>query len=96
VTQLHRDGVNYHLGISFSELSGEEGRADVSGRQNALFIVTGLRDLRPFGGRQLVKQGFLSRELQNPGHLSISNEKPLNLKTGYRMTLRSRLVQSVK
>lgn len=96
VTQLHRDAGVYHLGISFVDLSGEEGHADVGRRQNVLFVVTGLRDLRLSSAHGRLTQGFLSQELRNAGQLSISSEKPLNLKTGYRITLRSQLLQSGK
>ncbi len=96
VTQLHRDADTYHLGISFTDLSGEEGHADLSGRRNAFFVVTGLRDLRRISMRERVEQGFLPKGSRGAGQLSISGEKPFNLRTGYRISLRSRLLQSGK
>jgi hypothetical protein len=89
ITLLHRDGVWYHVGISFTDMKGAEGHADVGGRLNALFAEAGPREPR-LGAMQF---GFHGKVL-GAGEFAINGERPLNLRSGYRITLRSRLLQS--
>jgi len=90
IALLHRDGSWYHVGISFTDMNGEEGHADVSRRFNALFAGAGARDLH-LGATQL---GFHGKKVLGAGEFAINGDRPLNLRTGYRITLRSRLLQS--
>ena len=90
ITLLHRDGAWYHIGISFTDMNGAEGHADVSSRFNALFAGAGASELR-LGAMQL---GFHGKKVLGPGEFAINGERPLNLRSGYRITLRSRLLQS--
>lgn len=90
ITQLHRDGAWYHVGISFTDLNGAEGHADVGSRFNALFAEVGPRDPH-LGAMQF---GLHGKKVLGPGEFAVDGERPLNLRPGYRITLRSRLLQS--
>ena len=96
ITQLHRDENWYHLGIAFTELLAREGRADISGRQNALFAAPGWRELRLSSTLDRVERGFRRKGPPGAGQIALPADKPLNLKPGFRFMVRSRLVQSGK
>jgi hypothetical protein len=97
ISQLHReDGGLYHIGISFTDVEYERKHADLSERQNTLFLSAGLRELRPVSAMNPLHRGFLHHAARAAGQITVASEKPLDLKPGFRMTLRSRLLQSGK
>lgn len=96
ITQLHRDAGRHHLGITFTDLVGRDGHADLSRRQNVLLAGASWRDLPDLQMLSGMEHGFRQKGLLAPGQLTIPGDKPLKLYPGFRLTLRSRLLQSGK
>lgn len=96
ITQLHADEGFYHVGIAFLEIMSKDGRADLSGRQNVLFLGGGPREFHVPLAHAALRRGLVGRGIAEAGRLEIPIEGPLELKRGCRITLRSLLVQSGK
>jgi hypothetical protein len=93
ISQLHRDEAWFHVAISFDDITAERRHGILNGRSNTLFLNEGIREWLPGSPLQ---RGFLRHGVPSAGQIAISAEKPLNLKAGFRLTLRSRLLQSGK
>lgn len=89
LTRMHRDGDSYHIGIAFTDIETPASHATLEGRHNALFAGTTFRD---FHFAPSLRPGRLGLRRAGPsdfGQLTVPGDR-LNLKKGYRLTLRSR------
>ena len=93
ISQLHRDEGWYHVAIALDDITADRKHAGLSTRRNTLFLNGGIREWFPGSPLQ---RGFLEHSAPSAGQIAVPAERPLNLKAGFRFTLRSRLLQSGK
>jgi hypothetical protein len=93
ITRLYRDDGCYRIGIAFTDMDSGAGHADLEQRQNALFLSAGFRAMALAPVFRPMQRGFRGAGPSGEQQLTVPGRR-LDLKPGYRMTLRSRLLQS--